>query len=213
VGVKVRQRGLNWYVLVDHQYRKKAKKVGPEKAGFDAANELAAQWRAQIALGQFSFGHEGQKVTFEDYAHKWLGTYVGGLKAGTQEKYAEVLRTHWFPPIGRQSVSGISRAQLKAVVEAKLKTHARSTVTLMIDVVRGCLQAAVEDKIIETNPGSQAGETLPCKEATHKENDVPGNDRPCLRGAASAWLFPVWTCTRSGENRAPLGRGLGVASW
>jgi integrase len=174
MGVKVRQRGANWYVFVDYQYQKKAKKVGPGKAGFDAANELAAQWRAQIALGQFSFEREGKKVTFEDYAEKWLRTYVGGLKAGTQEKYAEILRVHWFPRLGHHSLSGISRAELKAVIEAKLKTHSRSTVTLMIDVVRGCLQAAVEDKIIETNPAARLGKLFPMRRALSKATIAPG---------------------------------------
>ncbi len=84
-----------------------------------------------------------------------------------------MLRVHWFLHIRRHSLSAISRAHLKTVVEAKLKTHARSTVTLMIDVVRGCLQAAVEDKIIEANPAAKLGKLFPVRKAAPKRTMAP----------------------------------------
>jgi hypothetical protein len=173
VGVKVRQCGIHWYVLVDHQYRKKAKKVGPGKSGFDAANQLAAQWAAQIALGVFDFG-EGREVTFGDYADRWLSTYAGALKPETRDKYAEILRVHWLPALGHQAIPSITRPRLKEIVEAKLKTHARTTVTLMIDVIRGCLRAAVEDKIIQTNPAASLGKLFPNRKPRPTVTMSPG---------------------------------------
>jgi integrase len=107
-------------------------------------------------------GDEPKPITLRDYAEVWLKTYVStNLKAGTQEKYAEILRKHWFPKLGDTPLQSVSRAQIKTNLSEKRSSHAKSTVTLMIDVLRCCLNAAVEDQLLTGNPAAKLGKVLP----------------------------------------------------
>jgi hypothetical protein len=54
MGVRVRCIDGAWYVFVNHQRRRQARKVGPTKGDEKAVHELAEQWRAQLALGQLN---------------------------------------------------------------------------------------------------------------------------------------------------------------
>lgn len=68
---------------------------------------------------------------------------------------------HWFPELGSVRVANITRAQVKAVLNEKSKTYARATVTLMSDVLRACLNAALEDRLITVNPVARLGKGAP----------------------------------------------------
>jgi integrase len=156
VGVKVRDWKGAWWVFVDHKRQRKAKRVGVGAAGKRAAEDVAKAYEVQLSLGQFDFS-KSSGVAFESYAKEWLDTHGRTLKLGTAEKYAEVLRVHWFPSLGCAKVADITRAQVKAVVVEKARTYARGTISYMIDVLRSCLHSAVEDEIIVTNPATRLG--------------------------------------------------------
>jgi integrase len=72
MGVKVKKRNGAWWVFVNHQCRRKAKKVGSEKA----ANDVATKLQAKLTLGDFSClemeGGHPKEPTFEEYANEWL---------------------------------------------------------------------------------------------------------------------------------------------
>jgi integrase len=161
MGVKVKERKGAWWIFVNHKGKRKAKRVGEGKEGYRAALAVAETLQARLVLGDYSLD-EPKPVTLRDYAEVWLNTYVSAnLKAGTQEKYAEVLRKHWFPKLGDTPIQSMSRAQIKTILSEKLSSHAKSTVTLMIDVLRGCLNAAVEDQLLTVNPAAKLGKVLP----------------------------------------------------
>jgi integrase len=156
MGVKVRQWKGAWWVFVDHKRQRKAKRVGVGEAGKRAAEDVAKAYEVQLALGTFDFSRD-TGLTFEAYARQWLDTYGRTLKLGTREKYAEVLRVHWFPALSYVKVADITRAQVKAVVVDKARGYTRGTVSYMVDVLRSCLHAAVEDGLMPTNPASRMG--------------------------------------------------------
>jgi hypothetical protein len=54
MGVKVREWKGAWWLFVDHQGRRKAKRVGSGKAGRKAANNAAEKIAAKLALGDRS---------------------------------------------------------------------------------------------------------------------------------------------------------------
>lgn len=142
MGVRVRfsERENAWYVFVDHENRRRAKKVGPGKAGEKSANDLADVYRGQLALGTFKW---------EDEA-----------RGDTLEKYAEVMRVHWLPALGATLLTDLTREDIKRVLKTKNRTYSRSLVTLMVDVLRGCLDAAVEDGKLATNPAARLGKSI-----------------------------------------------------
>jgi integrase len=161
MGVKVKEWKGAWWIFVNHKGKRKAKRVGEGKEGYRATSSAAETLQARLVLGDYNLD-EPKPVTLRDYAEVWLSTYVSAnLKAGTQEKYAEVLCKHWFPRLGDIPMQSVSRAQIKTILSEKLSSHAKSTVTLMIDVLRGCLNAAVEDQLLTGNPAAKLGKVLP----------------------------------------------------
>ena len=131
-------------------------RIGVGAPGERAAEDVAKASEVQLTLGTFDFSN-ASNVTFEKYAREWLDTHGRTLKLGTAEKYAEVLRVHWFPSIGSVKVASVTRAQVKAVVSEKARTYARETVSYMTDVLRSCLHSAVEDGILPSNPAARLG--------------------------------------------------------
>ena len=51
MGVKVRERDGAWWLFIDHQGRRKAKRVGVGKAGKKAAELAAIKLEARLAEG------------------------------------------------------------------------------------------------------------------------------------------------------------------
>jgi integrase len=159
VGVKVRQWKGAWWVCVDHKRQRKAKRVGPGPSGRKAAEDIAKAYEVQLALGQFDFSKDTGRT----------------LKLATREQYSEVLRVHWFPTFGCVRVADITRTQVKAMVVEKARTYARGTVSYMVDVLRSCLHAAVEDGLITANPASRLGAlTAKGRKAVPVEVFAPG---------------------------------------
>lgn len=54
MGVVIRQRTGAWWVFMNHQGRRKAKRVGTGPSGKKAAEHAAAQFQAQLTLGDTS---------------------------------------------------------------------------------------------------------------------------------------------------------------
>jgi integrase len=161
MGVKVKEWKGTWWIFVQHQGKRKAKRVGEGKEGHRAALAAAETLQARLVLGGYNLD-EPKPVTLRNYAEVRLNTSVStNLKAGTREKYAEILRKHWFPKLGDTPIQRVSRAQTRTILSEKLSSHAHSTVTLMIDVLRGCLNAAVEDQLRTGNPAAKRGKVLP----------------------------------------------------
>ena len=55
MAVKIRQRKGAWWIFIDHQGMRKAKRVGVGEPGKKAAKLAAQQIQARLALGQSAF--------------------------------------------------------------------------------------------------------------------------------------------------------------
>jgi integrase len=161
MGVRVREYRGAWWVFIDHKTRRKKKRIGPGKEGERAAKAVAENLEARLALGDTGF-LEPDPMTFKEYGEGWLSGYVAAnLKVGTQEKYEVVLRKHWFPAIGHLPVGDITRTHVRTVLAAKLREEMKlSTARLLADVLKSCLNQAVEDELIAKNPAARAGKML-----------------------------------------------------
>jgi integrase len=161
MGVTIREDRGAWWVFVHHHGKRTKKRIGPGKEGQRAAKAVAENLQARLALGDTGF-LEPAPLTFAEYAESWLSGYVAAnLKVGSQEKYASVLRKHWFPMIGHLPLSDISRNHVRSVINQKLREGTKlATARLVLDVLKSCLNTAVEDELIAKNPAARAGKML-----------------------------------------------------
>ena len=158
MSVKVRQRGGAWWIFIDYHGKRKAKKIGSEKA----ARAVAATLEAKLTLGDVGC-LERPKVgveepTFEKFARDWVELNPNGCKESTLAFYRDYHGRYINPCFGARKVSSITRAEIKAML-AKLskKKLARNTIRLALASIRGVLTSAVEDGLLQSNPAARLG--------------------------------------------------------
>jgi integrase len=107
------------------------------------------------------------RLTVGGWAETWLTKYVGRKKSGTRAKYAETLRLRWLPQFGRVPLGEVTRAQLTTHLAAlEMAGLKYKTVCLALDVLRTCLNAAVQDGHMAANPAARLMKFLTRPRAT-----------------------------------------------
>ena len=164
MAVKVREWKGAWWVFVDHQGRRKAKRVGVGKPGKRAADAAAEQIQAQLTLGDLSVlapppPRPVRAVTLRAYAERWLQSDVAlRLKPATHETYEQILRLHLLPTLGDTPLPALTRLQLKDFLAARVRAGlGPARLQLTLAVLTTCLHAAVEDGLLAANPALKLG--------------------------------------------------------
>lgn len=121
-------------------------------------------------------------VTLSDYSDRWLKIVGATSRGRTLETYTRVMNLHVLPTLGRFKVRGLGRAAVKALLVEQLAGHERATVRLTLAVLRGCLNAAIDDGVIGSNPAARLGRTLklatPSAAPTDDGDEVKAMTRP-----------------------------------
>jgi integrase len=150
-----------WWIFIDHQGRRKAKRVGTGKEGHRAAQLAAEKIQARLVLGDFSLLEEPCPlgITLQEYGHQWLATGVTlWLKPATTEKYTAIFRKHWLPELGKLPLSGSTRERVKIILQGKLMEGMKPNMArIMLTVLRACLYAATEEGRLTGNPAARIG--------------------------------------------------------
>src|SRR5438128_12690016 len=107
MGVKVREKPKGsgvWYVFVNHEGERKAKRVGDKKA----ANAVASEIRKRIGEQAFRIAPRGR--LFEAVATEWLDqvTALRGIRTNTHENYRSGVVHHLNPYFGREAVGTLT---------------------------------------------------------------------------------------------------------
>jgi hypothetical protein len=146
MGVKIRQlRGKKWYVVIDHQGRRKTKCVGTK----GAAAAVRRKIEERLALGDMGVlaAADSERVTFEPYSEKCLQE-ARNLKSSSVENYRQYLRLFVQPTFGKSEITKIHRAAVKTWLgELAGKKLARNTVRLALCAFRIVMSHAVEDEL------------------------------------------------------------------
>jgi integrase len=185
VGVLVRQRpkgkGNPWWVFINHDGERQAKKIGDKAAAEAVAKEL----RERLAKGDFQINPPKQALTFGEYGKKWLDGYGGSnLKYSTQISYDGIFRNH-LGPLKDIPIDEITRADLKELVYGKLKDGLTpATVTRIKALISVILTHALEDGLIPSNPASRLGRLI-------KGKDRKADVNPLTREEARTFLEVV----------------------
>jgi integrase len=164
MGVKVREKPKysgNWWIFIDHQGRRKAKKIGKDKR---VAEAVAKKIEAKLALnGMGVFPEKETKKpeasTFEEYAATWIKVIVPATcKPSTLKDYEIILNKHVLPEIGKKPVNEISRLMVKQSLMKKINQgYANSTVIHIKNAMSGVLNLALDDEVISVNPAHNIG--------------------------------------------------------
>ena len=157
MGVKVRERPAGsgiWWIFIDPQGTRKAKKVGKDKK---LAMEAAKKIEAKRTLGDMGIMEDQPKAPmFKEYAQLWLEGYIRPLRRDTTyERYHSILERHVFPVLGKVPIDEMKRTEIRNFLITLLKKGASwGTVCLVRDVISGPMVHALDDELIVANPVS-----------------------------------------------------------
>lgn len=157
MGVIVRQkasqkgRGRPWYVFINHQGKRTARKFSSKAVANAAAIEI------QRLLINGEFGKEPKIVpTFGEYSKRWFEGYVcGQLRESTQEEYDSILKNHILPEFESMRIDDITRGNVRDFLLSKFKGGLSKKRTLLIkDVISSVFNYALDDELLPANPVS-----------------------------------------------------------
>ncbi len=157
MGVKIRERDGAWWIFVNHQGKRKAKRIGNGDPGKRAAKEAAAKIQAKLALGELSILEPPKPAkaapTFEAVATEWERIAAPNWKRGTQITYGNALRARLLPVFGGLPMSALTEAQIE---EWWTKTRETGLSKRRLGILRGILQnvckRAVRQGWLRANP-------------------------------------------------------------
>ena len=153
MAVRVRQRTdrPGWYVIIDHNAKRK-KKAFPDK---ETAVRFARTVRERLAEGDFGIAKEEQeRLPFSAYYKTWLDSYVKThTKAATYANYETGLSGALASLPWRHRHQGITREQLKRFMYEKLRAGlSRNSVKGYIAPLSEMFNHAIEDGHLDRNP-------------------------------------------------------------
>ena len=166
MGVKVKKRNGAWWIFVNFQGRRKAKKIGSR----EAAEKVQRALEAKLALGDITcFSESKPEPTLNEYVEKWLKTDALRCKASTVDFYRDYQKRYVLPRFGTMKLSAIDRDKIKDFMSAlSEKGLARNTIRLAIASLRVVLSSAVEDKKLANNPALRLGRFIESHKREHE---------------------------------------------
>ncbi len=163
MAVKVKfWKGAYW-VFINHQGLRKAKRVGEGEKAKRAAQRAAEILQGKLAAGDTSplEASRARTPTLKDFAEEWLRTAVAlHLKPATQENYRIAMRRHWLPALGSLPLAAITRERIKRVMADKLAQPdplKPSSLRTALIPLSACLSDAVEAGLLPGNPAVRLG--------------------------------------------------------
>ncbi len=157
MGVKIRERDGAWWIFVNHQGQRKAKRIGTGDPGKRAAKEAAAKIQAKLALGDLSILEAPQPVkaapAFETVANEWERIAAPNWKRGTQITYGNALRARLLPVFGGLPITALTEVQIE---DWWTKTRETGLSKRRLGILRGILRnvckRAVRQGWLRANP-------------------------------------------------------------
>ncbi len=178
MGVTVRQKikgkGKPWWVFVSHNGQRTSKRVGSK----DAANDVAKEIEAKLALGQYSFEDEKPVPSFKDLSKTWLKTTVPATcKPSTTREYKDILNNHVWTVFSEQKITDITRGDVKDFLFSKLNGgYAYSTVAHFRNCLSGVFNLAIDHKIMDTNPAQNLRKVIKKKDSQIDINPLTASE-------------------------------------
>jgi len=189
MGVKVRERPIGsgeWWVFIDHHRRRKALKIGAEKA----AKKVAERIEARIKLGQPITEEKPALPTVAELWARFQNTYLKTAVAeSTASSYATNFTVHIIPFLGKLHLDEVTPARMEEFIADLVanKKLAKATIAVIIRELSRLFTHAMKHKLIAENPASKLGD-LYSQAATRHEKIEPltPDEVPLFLAAARA---------------------------
>ena len=209
MGVKVRERNGAWWIFIDHQGQRKAKRIGAGASGKKAAQQVAQQIQARLALGQPAYESHTAGITLEAFAETFLRRIQQTRKPSTHEGYQQTLTHNIKPMLGKLDLQTVTREKVKALAMAGLeKGQSPKTVQNTIRCLSSLLSHAVEDGLLAINPAFKPGKFLPKISKRRGINPLAREEVAMLLDTAkthASRYYPVFLCAaRTGLRMGEL---------
>ncbi len=157
MGVKLRFRNGAWWIFIDHQGRRRAKKIGDR----ETAKRVAQQIRQALAAGDLRVVQPTAEATLRAYAEQWVRGLNANLKASTVRFYTDNLTRHVLPLLGGRPLSSISRADGRLLITVSREKGLKlATVKGISRTLSSLLSQAMEDEKLPVNPCLRMGRYL-----------------------------------------------------
>jgi len=192
MGVKVRFRQGVWWVLVDHNRLRKAKRIGSKAA----AELVAAKVQIALAEGRAPFpapeapspDQLAKPISFKEAADQWLATYpaLAGLRQSTIEGYEGVLRLHVYPRFGEKAFTEVRREDIRMLVaDLVVQGKSRGLIKHVVAPIRGVFNEAIEAGLQLPNPAARIGRFLRDRgDPAHRIDPLTAEEEARLLGTA-----------------------------
>ena len=124
MGVKIRQRDDGtWWLFVDHQGHRKAKKIGSGRGAKQLAERAAVKIQARLLDGDLGVFAEPapSPLTFAGVAREALERYpaLNAVSPASLENYASFTTKHLVPFFGEMPITAITVDTVESFIEAK----------------------------------------------------------------------------------------------
>lgn len=152
MAVKVRERpeksGI-WWIFIDHQGVRKAKKIGKDKK---LAKEAAKRIEAKLILGDMGIMEE-KLPKLKTYGQSWVESPLHEWAPGTRDNYQSCFKHHVKPMLGKKRLNQIGRVEVKEFI-GKLKGKGLSggRIEYIMLTLSSILNNAIDDGLISSNP-------------------------------------------------------------
>jgi integrase len=157
MGVKIKFHKGAWWLFINFQGRRRAKKIGDRETAVRAAQRM----REALVAGALRLPEKAPEETVDVYAREWLRSLESNLKASTVRFYRENLNRHVLPLLGERSVSSITRADGRLLITTTREKGLKlNTVKGIARTLSTLLSQAVEDEKLPANPCLRMGRYL-----------------------------------------------------
>jgi integrase len=198
---KVKGSG-EWWVFINHQGRRRSKKVGDKRA----ANAVKREVEARLAKGELGMLRD-KCPTVGTYGREWLDSPLREWTESTRRNHDGVFRNHIKPLLGKKRLDEIKRRDVKALIsELRNKGLSSARAKVVLAVLSGLFESAIEDEIVSANPCQNAGKHCGNETVVDIEPLTPTEAQTMLENASKLpieiytfLLVAVRTGLRAGE--------------
>jgi integrase len=170
MAVKVKEHRGAWWLFIDHQGRRKAKRVGVGKAGKKAAELAAVKIEARLAEGDTAILDTAPaSPTFGEFAKEWLERYplLQRVRDNTMQNHRSFITHHLIPHFGPTLITGITSTSVENFIVAKRQPGgavrftdrplSESSLRTGLATLHLILQQAVRARHLRANPMDDLG--------------------------------------------------------
>ncbi len=212
MGVRIKERKGAWWVFVNHERKRKAKRIGTGEVGKKAAKEVARQIQARLALGQSAFDEPKQDLaTVGSYLRAWLREHAQvNCKPSTYAEYQRCIEHVLVPAFGTLKLDQLSTEHVRGLIAKHVEARkSKSTIRNYLAPLRAAYSQAVDDGLVSKNPAGKVGKLLKhAKSPTREMNPLTRCETVTLLGAAKGkapLIYPLLLCAvRTGLRRGEL---------